>query len=600
MMKRLVHLPTLFARRDDLLAAVRYMVNQEVLETESHLSLAADALIRFSDRSKDGGYSIGYHLLHGWDRGYIETTGYIIPTMFDLSRALNRPDCVESALKNGDWLLTHQNHDGSFSDISRQTPAVFDTGQVLIGLHRLSTETNDIRFISATSRAAEWLARQWDVDGWSDPVNLRQPTYLTRSASALLRVGLAHNKDHYRVAAEAFLHQAITKLLPSGLYADSELNPGHPFLLHTIMYVAEGFLDAYEATLNNDYLEAALQGMEPFKTLNLNRDVTLFAYYDANLFSVGEEKNITGLAQWAGICMDLFRITDDVDWLKCARLTVHYLKAKQIRAGSNVYGLLPGSVPLWGEYHRASFPNWGMKFFVDALLKYAPLGTSVAEEHETYVAQSHAIYADKVGWSSSANRLSEFDEKIMRALERELIHVIGEADATVLDLGSGEGRCMRWLQGRHPNWRLIGVDPLISRDNDDMRRGSALSIPCNTSSVDAVFCSIALQHVADPARAMDEVARVLKPRGTFLLFDRNPLSLRGLAKPWHEIRGRWLYNWDSPFRERWYSTKTWTNLVSSSGFQVRRLRTFTDWTGSGIRKVLPINRFFLLVGQKIK
>jgi hypothetical protein len=33
-----------------------------------------------------------------------------------------------------------------------------------------------------------------------------------------------------------------------------------------------------------------------------------------------------------------------------------------------VYGALPGSIPLWGEYFPWGFPNWGAKFLIDALL----------------------------------------------------------------------------------------------------------------------------------------------------------------------------------------------------------------------------------------
>jgi len=31
-------------------------------------------------------------------------------------------------------------------------------------------------------------------------------------------------------------------------------------------------------------------------------------------------------------------------------------------------GALPGSFPLWGRYEKFAFPNWGTKYFVDALL----------------------------------------------------------------------------------------------------------------------------------------------------------------------------------------------------------------------------------------
>lgn len=49
--------------------------------------------------------------------------------------------------------------------------------------------------------------------------------------------------------------------------------------------------------------------------------------------------------------------------------------------------------------------------------------------------------------------------------------------------------------------------------------GAAERLPLGTSSVQVVGCRIAPHHFADPARFVDEVARVLVPGGLFLLVD---------------------------------------------------------------------------------
>src|SRR5512132_3322371 len=47
------------------------------------------------------------------------------------------------AIRAGRWLLSVQNADGSFNDIDRNVPMVFDTGQCLIGLTTLARTTGD-------------------------------------------------------------------------------------------------------------------------------------------------------------------------------------------------------------------------------------------------------------------------------------------------------------------------------------------------------------------------------------------------------------------------------------------------------------------------
>lgn len=96
------------------------------------------------------------------------------------------------------------------------------------------------------------------------------------------------------------------------------------------------------------------------------------------------------------------------------------------------------------------------------------------------------------------------------------------ATATALELGAGTGKLTRLLVSRFS--RLIAVEPA-----DAMRRvlvaicpqaellaGTAQEIPLADASVDAVFAAEAF-HWFDDARALAEIARVLRPRGALVL-----------------------------------------------------------------------------------
>jgi SAM-dependent methyltransferase len=104
----------------------------------------------------------------------------------------------------------------------------------------------------------------------------------------------------------------------------------------------------------------------------------------------------------------------------------------------------------------------------------------------------------------------------------EVIDLVGvPPSATVLDLGAGTGKFTRLLVSTFV--RVVAVEP-----DDEMRRllatlcpdadalaGSAEQIPVVDASVDAVFAAQCF-HTFDDERAIPEIARVLRPRGTLV------------------------------------------------------------------------------------
>ena len=99
--------------------------------------------------------------------------------------------------------------------------------------------------------------------------------------------------------------------------------------------------------------------------------------------------------------------------------------------------------------------------------------------------------------------------------------------------------------------------------------GAAERLPVATSSVDVAGCRIAPHHFADPARFVDEVARVLKPGGLFLLVDT--------AAPEDPELARWLDDVErlrDPSHGRAWSPSRWRAVLRGARFDVPEVTTY--------------------------
>jgi hypothetical protein len=341
-----------------------------------HLKNAADWLLLAQRECPDGaGYSRRFRMHAGWDRGYVETTGYIIPTMLAVAKRLKDDRYRGSALAAGEWLLTRQNPDGSFNEIDHQTPQAFDTGQVLMGLNALGRELpgrTDYR--SAAGKAAAWLSARMNADGtWTNEAFRGcAHTYYSRSGAALLETGIMQDRTDFVTAAHRHLRWVLSRQRQSGWFDDCEFEPGRPALLHTIVYVMEGLLQAHALSGVEDYYQAALRsarGLQAAVAAQGSRFGVPAAYYTADWVPASDELCITGLAQWAGVCQRFIGLSDRLSFESQASRCLELLGALQIRAPGSLHGALPNVIPWYGSYGKMGAYNWNNKFYLDALLQ---------------------------------------------------------------------------------------------------------------------------------------------------------------------------------------------------------------------------------------
>lgn len=156
-------------------------------------------------------------------------------------------------------------------------------------------------------------------------------------------------------------------------------------------------------------------------------------------------------------------------------------------------------------------------------------------------------------------------------LPRGLLRVLESLprDLSVLELGAGGGFLLQALQ-RLGYRRLIGLDlartalePLRQRVRGAFAVcGDAERLPFADGSLDIVLSSDLVEHLPDPDRHFQEVARVLRSGGLYLFKTPNRL----LAVPYYRLAGLYDYHFWHPSM---FSPSDLRGHLATSGFTCR-------------------------------
>ncbi len=346
-----------------------------------HLVGAARWLERAQDASDDGGVCGRYSLSDGWTSSYPETTGYLVPTFLALARELGDDRFTHRAARCLEFLLAVQLPNGAFpaGEVHENTihPSVFNTAQVLCGLAAWHAATGEPRALQAAHRAAEWLVSMQDPDGaWRKHVYMGvAATYSAHASCWVAELGDHSGVPGYLEAAARHLdwvlqhHDAETGWFDLAGFSAQD-HEARRALTHTIAYTLWGVLRASEV-LGRPEGMAAVNRAALGLASRLEYSGWLPGVLDHRWRGRAHYACLSGNAQMALVWFRLYRHNGSVVMLNAALKALDLIKRAQPLSSRdpNIWGGIPGSDPVWGEYLYNAFPNWAAKFFVDALLE---------------------------------------------------------------------------------------------------------------------------------------------------------------------------------------------------------------------------------------
>jgi rhamnogalacturonyl hydrolase YesR len=347
---------------------------------ETHLKAAAEWIVEAQKATPDDGVAHSYNIKTGrWMASYPETTGYIIPTLYDYAQHFDAPAYRDVALRMAHWEVAEQLPDGGVRAGTMAAeivaPTIFNTGQVLFGLSRAARESGDESIRRSLVRAADWLVAAQDDDGcWrrfvSPFAHSKNGTYNTRSAFGLVTAFETTGDRRYLEAADRNVAWALSTAKPNGWLPGNCLttNPDDSALTHTIAYSIRGILEVGVATAKDEYIHAAL-AMAQRLTARQNADGSLSGYFSPDWAPLNNWSCVTGNSQMALNWLRLAKVTGEHGLVEHAvRANRFNMRLQKLDGPATMRGAMKGSHPIGGDYMQWRYPNWATKFFMDALM----------------------------------------------------------------------------------------------------------------------------------------------------------------------------------------------------------------------------------------
>lgn len=154
-------------------------------------------------------------------------------------------------------------------------------------------------------------------------------------------------------------------------------------------------------------------------------------------------------------------------------------------------------------------------------------------------------YFDKKADNYDENDLVLYSKECCDEISNYLKNIKYE---TLLDIGCGTGYLIELLSNKNCS-KLVGIDistKMIEKAKDkkiinsEFIEGSALDLPFDDNQFDVITCSESFHHYPNTDKAMQEVYRVLKKEGLYIIADKNVGKLKMISVLLDNLKNRRL------------------------------------------------------------
>lgn len=335
------------------------------------LSWLEDSIAANGGRGSSAYYSRLIHPFRGWSPAYPETSGYLIPTLLAYGKTLKDKAITAQALLCGEWLLSIQHREGWFPALyqNSSTPSLFNTAMILFGLKALFKETGEERYFQGLEKACRWAVKFAEQNDWTELHYRTKRSYYTRAVWALLVAGKELENQEGWHTCKAALNSFRREIQPDGWILHWEFDEHDFAFAHTMAYTWRGFLEAGQLLEDDDIIQAALQSFDIFLKKIGSEGVPGGAYrkgWEADHSFIC----LPGIFQLSVLSYKAFAYTQNPVYKKWGD---HFWLTGNDQLPKNFWGRaggIFGSKPAKGKYMPWKQPNWGAKFYLDALMEY--------------------------------------------------------------------------------------------------------------------------------------------------------------------------------------------------------------------------------------
>lgn len=158
----------------------------------------------------------------------------------------------------------------------------------------------------------------------------------------------------------------------------------------------------------------------------------------------------------------------------------------------------------------------------------------------------------------------------------------GRHGSRLLEVGSGLGHLVAQLEDTFQtsgmdlnHWAVKQSRAVVGTSS--LQTASAQELPYKDGTFHVVIIKHIVEHLPDPQRALNEIARVTESGGTLILATPN---LGSLLKPW---KGDAWIGYQDPTHISLKEPAEWLNLIRGAGFEVQRVFSDGFWDVPYIR-----------------